>query len=75
MDGGMTYNQYPFLKELGLNEENNGCYANGDWFSTSGKVQTAISPHTNANICNTKMAGMDDYETCIKGMAEEKARW
>jgi len=31
VESGLTFNQYPFLKELGLSEDNLGCYRRGEW--------------------------------------------
>lgn len=44
----LTYSEYPFLKELGLEEENLGVY-NGKW-GGSGDFLTAISPTTGKPI-------------------------
>lgn len=40
MEEEFTHSQYPFLKELGIGEENNGCYDGKDW---SGNGETLIS--------------------------------
>ena len=40
----LTYSKYPFLKELGLEEENPGCY-NGTWCG-SGALYTSLNPTT-----------------------------
>lgn len=44
----LTYSEYPFLKELGLEEENLGVY-NGKW-GGSGEFLTAVSPTTGKPI-------------------------
>jgi aldehyde dehydrogenase family 7 protein A1 len=44
----LTYSEYPFLKELGLEEENLGVY-NGKWCG-SGDFITCVSPTTNKPI-------------------------
>ena len=43
-DAPLTYSKYPFLKELGLEEENPGCY-NGTWCG-SGALYTSLNPTT-----------------------------
>ena len=40
----LTYSEYPFLKELELEEENKGVY-NGKWCG-SGEFLTSVSPTT-----------------------------
>ena len=42
----LTFDKYPFLKELGLQKENAGCYNNGKWCG-SGKTITSINPTNN----------------------------
>mgnify|MGYP007125564147 CR=1 FL=1 len=38
----LTFNAYPFLKELGLEEENAGVFC-GEWFG-NGPVITSVNP-------------------------------
>lgn len=64
----LTFSKYAFLKELGLEEENLGCYSDGKWLSSGGEQQVSVNPHDNKAIANTKMASLDDYEATIKGM-------
>ena len=71
----LTFANYPFLKELGLTEENLGCYSNGEWKSNGGGEHISISPHTNKGVAKTKLASLDDYEATIKGMQTEKVKW
>lgn len=42
----LTFDNYPFLKELGLTKENIGCYRGGKW-EARGEKLTAVSPHDN----------------------------
>lgn len=75
-DKALTFSKYPFLKELGLSEENLGCYSDGQWKSGSGgEEQLSINPHDNKAIANTKMASLEDYEATIKAMQTEKVKW
>lgn len=71
---GLTLNDYPFLKELGVQEDNFGCYRDGEWCG-NGDVNTANNPQFNKPIARTKMASLDDYESCIVAMKKEQARW
>jgi hypothetical protein len=40
----LTFSQFSFLKDLGIEEENMGCY-NGKWFG-NGPVYTTLNPST-----------------------------
>jgi hypothetical protein len=42
----LTFSHFPFLKDLGLSEVNNGCYRNGEWVGNGGEF-TAVNPSTN----------------------------
>ena len=71
----LTFENYPFLKELGLTADNLGCYTNGTWKSTGGEDHISISPHTNKGIAKTAMASLEDYEATITAMKGEKVQW
>jgi len=45
----LTFNQYPFLAELGLAETNAGSYVNGRWFAT-GTETLSYNPSTGKAI-------------------------
>jgi aldehyde dehydrogenase family 7 protein A1 len=70
----LTYANYPFLKELGLSEMNNGCYRNGEWVGNGGQV-TSLNPHDGKGIATIKLASVEDYNSCIEHMQNEKERW
>ena len=70
----LTFNDYPFLKELGLSEVNNGCYRNGEWVA-NGQEYVAVNPHNNKPIAKIKLASAQDYEDTIRAMESEKERW
>jgi aldehyde dehydrogenase family 7 member A1 len=53
----LTFNQFPFLKELGLSEHNLGCYRNGEWVG-NGKTVTALNPATNKPIATVRLASI-----------------
>jgi len=54
MASSLTFNSYPFLKELGLKESNPGVYANGSW-SGNGEEVVSINPANNQAIAKIKM--------------------
>jgi aldehyde dehydrogenase family 7 protein A1 len=70
----LTFNDYPFLKELGLSETNNGCYRNGEWVG-SGSEYVSVNPHNNKPIAKIMLASNQDYEDCVKAMEAEKVKW
>jgi aldehyde dehydrogenase family 7 protein A1 len=74
VESTLTYKDFPFLKELGIEEVNLGVYRNGEWVG-NGPEYTAINPHNNKPIAKIKMASSQDYEECIQAMESEKERW
>jgi len=73
----LTVDKYPFLKELGIEAENQGCLRNGKWTSEKGsnKYFTALNPHNNEPIAHIKLASLEDYEESIELMLQEQKRW
>lgn len=63
------------MKELGLQEENLGCYYDGTWKSNGGAEHVSLNPHNNKPIARTKMASLEDYEATMKAMKSEQVRW
>ncbi len=49
MENNFTFNKFPFLKELGLDIENSGCYYAGKWGGKGGWY-TVNNPTTNEVI-------------------------
>lgn len=74
MESELTYKDFPFLKELGIEEVNLGAYRRGEWVG-NGPEYIAKNPHNNKPIAKIKMASSNDYEDCIKAMEEERERW
>jgi acyl-CoA reductase-like NAD-dependent aldehyde dehydrogenase len=74
MESALTYSDFPFLKELGIEEMNLGCYHSGKWCA-NGPEFTSKNPHNNKAVCKIKMASVEDYEDCVKAMEAEKAKW
>jgi len=64
---------FSFLKEIGIEEINDGVY-NGKWFG-SGDVYESISPSTNKPIAKIRGGNAADYETCISSMQKSMAAW
>jgi aldehyde dehydrogenase family 7 protein A1 len=87
MEQEFTYSQYPFLKDLGLEEDNHGCYDGKKWSGngetilalnpTSGKVYiiNKIKFYLFKKIAKIRMASLDEYERCIKNMEEVTEKW
>lgn len=51
----MTFDKYPFLKELGLEQVNAGCYRDGEWVG-HGEDYVTVNPHNNEPIAVIKQA-------------------
>jgi len=73
MAQALTFNDYPFLKELGLSEENLGVYS-GKW-GGSGDFLTSISPSTGKPIARVRQSSTQEYEECISAMEAAKRTW
>lgn len=69
----LTFSEYPFLKELGLAEENQGVY-NGKW-AGSGEFLTAVSPTTAKPIAKVRQATAGEYDECIVAMQAAWKEW
>ena len=70
----LQFSKYPFLKELGLTEENFGCYRRGQWVGR-GNLAISLNPHNNEKVAKIKCASVADYQECIQSMTEERSRW
>ena len=70
----LTYSAYPFLKELGLEEVNDGSYADGQWIGGT-EEHTSVSPHNNKPIAKVRLISKDQYEDIITAMEKEKEEW
>ncbi|KDO29088.1 hypothetical protein SPRG_06143 [Saprolegnia parasitica CBS 223.65] len=69
----LTFSKYPFLKELGLQEENLGVF-DGEWFG-NGPVFNSVNPATNEIIAKTRTGTKADYERVIAAMDKAKKDW
>ncbi|KRX07720.1 Aldehyde/histidinol dehydrogenase [Pseudocohnilembus persalinus] len=70
----LAFNKYPFLKELGLKEDNLGCYYGGKW-SGQGQTWTSVNPTTGEQIARIKLATKQEYEEAVKCMEKGKDQW
>jgi len=70
---GLTFNDYPFLKELDLAEENAGVY-NGKW-GGKGDWHTSVNPTTGKPIARVRQATSEEYEACIVAMQAASKNW
>ena len=63
-----------FLAELGLTEDNLGCYDGKEWFAT-GEVYTSTCPATGKPIARVTQASAADYERCVSACKSAEAKW
>ena len=70
----LSFKQYPFLKELGLSEVNNGCSYGGVW-KGNGEELISYNPHNNEPLAVIKTSSLEDYDSAINAMESEKKRW
>lgn len=70
----LTFDSYPFLKELDLSYDNAGCFYGGKWAS-NGPVITISSPTTNLPIARVRTSTKADYESAVACMEAGKNEW
>jgi aldehyde dehydrogenase family 7 protein A1 len=64
---------FPFLRELGIEEENAGVY-NGKWVGSADCV-VSHNPATGEPIARVKQATPEEYESCMKAMEGARKSW
>jgi aldehyde dehydrogenase family 7 protein A1 len=69
-----SYSKFPFLKNLGIEERNLGCFDGLSWFG-SGEVIKTYNPNTGQVIAEVVSASKDDYERCMKPMESVRKEW
>ena len=74
MEKALSFNSYPFLSALGLEETNPGCYHSGKWMAGSESL-LSYNPHNNAPTARVNLATNDQYEDCIRAMESERDKW
>lgn len=69
-----AFHKYPFLKKLGLEENNKGCWNGKEWVG-HGPLHHAKSPITGETIANVQFGDANDYDDCLKHMHEAEDAW
>jgi|UniRef100_A0AC35GQ07 aldehyde dehydrogenase family 7 protein A1 len=69
----ITDSKYSFLRDLGLDSNNEGVF-NGEW-RASGKTVESINPATNEVIANVRVGTTDDYERAIVAARQAYEQW
>lgn len=70
----LTYNNFPFLKELGLEAENRGVLLDEKWIG-DGEAVTSYNPNTGEAIARIRLGTVEDYEAGIQSMLKAKRAW
>ncbi len=63
------------LKNLGINEVNQGVSTGAEWFETQGKINASSSPVDGKVIASVKTATLEDYETVVVKAQEAYKEW
>jgi aldehyde dehydrogenase family 7 protein A1 len=74
MEKELTFNKIKFLSELGLSEDNYGCYDGKKWCG-NGETKYSVNPTTRKNIARFRNATEKEYEECIKNMEAVRDKW
>lgn len=67
----LTYGKYPFLKTLGIKENNDGVF-NGAFVAGKGPVFTSMNPSTNEPIATITTGTTEQLESCVQAMDAAK---
>eukprot|EP00123_Amoebidium_parasiticum_P000589 comp11434_c0_seq1/m.5846 comp11434_c0_seq1/g.5846 ORF comp11434_c0_seq1/g.5846 comp11434_c0_seq1/m.5846 type:complete len:541 (-) comp11434_c0_seq1:88-1710(-) len=67
----LTYKDYPFLKELGIEEENYGVF-HGKW-GGRGPTVTSVNPATGKPIARVVEGTLEDYNETVEKMLKAKS--
>jgi aldehyde dehydrogenase family 7 protein A1 len=74
MESDLIYDQHPFLKELGLEKDNIGCFYDGKW-AADGESHASVNPHNNKPIARVKWGNAQNYEEAVQSMLKVKSLW
>jgi aldehyde dehydrogenase family 7 protein A1 len=74
MESELHFEDYPFLKDLGLEKDNLGGFNGSKWVSSDSAV-TSVNPHNGHKVATTKQVTAEEYEDTIKIMAANKKAW
>lgn len=69
----ITFDDYPFLAELGIEKSSLGCF-HGSWVAGGSEIP-CICPHTSKVISYVKQATAEDLEVCLAKAEEAKNVW
>jgi len=69
----LTYKDFPFLKKLGIEENNHGVF-NGKWCG-SGNVVTSMNPDSGKPVANVIEGSAKDYEETMERVQEARKIW
>ncbi|OMJ79522.1 hypothetical protein SteCoe_20449 [Stentor coeruleus] len=69
----ITFDDYPFLAELGIEKSSLGCF-HGSWVAGGSEIP-CICPHTGKIISYVKQATAEDLEVCLSKAEEAKNVW
>lgn len=70
----LSFDKHPFLRRLGLQEHNLGCF-DGDKWRGSGDKLTSKDPSTGEAIATVQLGNLNDYEACLKNMSRAQEKW
>jgi aldehyde dehydrogenase (NAD+) len=73
----LSYEKYPFLKELGIREVNPGaCAGPDDWSGIEGKeTLDVITPIDGSTVARVALASVEDYEHVLNVAQESFQEW
>lgn len=74
MEAKLSYQNYPFIKTLGLEEVNSGFY-DGLNSPAEGTKVLAINPHNNQPIAYVHEASLENYEQSVQTAEKAKEAW
>ena len=74
MANSLTYKNFPFLKELGLEETNYG-YFDGTGMLASGEVKNIHNPCDHSPIATVQEASLENYEKGLNQALEARLVW
>jgi aldehyde dehydrogenase family 7 protein A1 len=68
-----TVDAYPFLKELGIEDVNDGVYY-GKWAGSAAPL-TSMNPATGKEIAKVRQSTAAEYEACLSAMDAARKEW
>jgi len=70
----LCFDEFPFLKELGLSKVNLGCYNGKEWCAEE-KTINSIHPGNNKVVATIRLASETHYEQCLTNMKAIQPEW